>query len=118
MDPKPFTYEHFIQAVQSLKDDMLMYYIDEAVSIYCRIKGKSVGPRPASSKDYIQEYADAFEAANYAIFIITNKIGAYNPDKGAFRPYLRKALESALRYIFMVDGYETLSGTKASHTIG
>lgn len=27
MDPKPFTYEHFIQAVQSLKDDMLMYYI-------------------------------------------------------------------------------------------
>ena len=25
MDPKPFTYEHFIQAVQSLKDDMLMY---------------------------------------------------------------------------------------------
>ena len=38
MDPKPFTYEHFIQAVQSLKDDMLMYYIDEAVAIYCRIK--------------------------------------------------------------------------------
>ena len=44
MDPKPFTYEYFIQAVQSLKDDMLMYYIDEAVAIYCRIKGKSVGP--------------------------------------------------------------------------
>lgn len=35
MDPKPFTYEHFIQDVQSLKDDMLMYYIDEAVAIYC-----------------------------------------------------------------------------------
>ena len=47
MDPKPFTYEHFIQTVQSLKDDMLMYYIDEAVAIYCRIKGKSEGPRPA-----------------------------------------------------------------------
>ena len=47
MDHKPFTYEHFIQTVQSLKDDMLMYYIDEAVAIYCRIKGKSVGPRPA-----------------------------------------------------------------------
>ena len=44
MDPKPFAYEHFIQTVQSLKDDMLMYYIDEAVAIYCRIKGKSVGP--------------------------------------------------------------------------
>ena len=111
MDPKPFTYEHFIQAVQSLKDDMLMYYIDEAVAIYCRIKGKSVGPRPASSKDYLPEYADAFEAANYAIFITANKIGAYNPDKGAFRPYLRKALESALRDIFRVDGYETLSGS-------
>ena len=46
MDPKPFTYEHFIQTVQSLKDDMLMYYIDEAVAIYCRIKRKSVGPVP------------------------------------------------------------------------
>ena len=46
MDPKPFTYEHFIQTVQSLKYDMLMYYIDEAVAIYCRIKGKSVGPVP------------------------------------------------------------------------
>ena len=111
MDPKPFTYEHFIQAVQSLKDDMLMYYIDEAVAIYCRIKGKSVGPRPASSKDYLPEYADAFEAANYAIFITANKIGAFNLDKGAFRPYLRKALESALRDIFRVDGYETLSGS-------
>ena len=111
MDPKPFTYEHFIQAVQSLKDDMLMYYIDEAVAIYCRIKGKSVGTRPASSKDYLPEYADAFEAANYAIFITANKIGAYNPDKGAFRPYLRKALESALMDIFRVDGYETLSGS-------
>ena len=111
MAPKPFTYEHFILAVQSLKDDMLMYYIDEAVAIYCRIKGKSVGPRPASSKDYSQEYSDAFEAANYAIYIVANKIGAYNPDKGAFRPYLRKALESALRDIFRADGYETLSGS-------
>lgn len=111
MAPKPFTYEHFILAVQSLKDDMLMYYIDEAVAIYCRIKGKSVGPRPASSKDYSPEYADAFEAANYAIFITANKIGAYNPDKGAFRPYLRKALESALRDIFRADGYETLTGS-------
>lgn len=111
MAPKPFTYEHFIQAVQSLKDDKLMYYIDEAVAIYCKIKGKSVGPRPASSKDYLPEYADAFEAANYAIFITANKIGAYNPDKGAFRPYLGKALESALRDIFRADGYETLSGS-------
>lgn len=116
MDPKPFTYEHFIQAVQSLKDDMLMYYIDEAVAIYCRIKGKSVCPRPASSKDYHPEYTDAFEAANYAIFITANKIGAFNLDNGAFRPYLRKPLESALRDIFMVDGYETLSGSSDNRT--
>ena len=116
MDPKPFTYEHFIQAVQSLKDDMLMYYIDEAVAIYCRIKGKSICPRPASSKDYHPEYTDAFEAANYAIFITANKIGAFNPDKGSFRPYLRKALESALKDIFMVDGYETLSGSSDNRT--
>ena len=116
MDPKPFTYEHFIQAVQSLKDGMLMYYIDEAVAIYCRLRGGSVGPRSASSKNYLPEYADAFEAANYAIFITANKIGAYNSDKGAFRPYLRKALESALRDIFRVDGYETLSGSSDNRT--
>ena len=69
----PFTLEHFMQALQSLKDEMLMYYIDEAVAIYCRLRGGSVGPRPASSKNYSRGYADAFEAANYAIFTVSQK---------------------------------------------
>lgn len=105
MDNKPFTYEHFVQAIHSLKDDMLMYYIDEAVGIYCIQRGITVGPRPASARDYSPEYANAFEAANYAIYIVANKIGAYDSGKGAFRPYLHKALENALRDILKADGY-------------
>ena len=101
----PFTYGHFIQAVYSLKEDKLMYYIDEAVGIYCIQRGITVGPRPASSKDYSPQYADAFEAANYAIYIVAGKIGAYNPSKGPFRPYLHTALENALKDILEVDGY-------------
>ena len=97
MDTKPFTYEHFIQAVQSLKYGMLMFYIDEAVAIYCRLRGWSVGPRPASSKNYSRGYADAFEAANYAIFTVSQKIGSYDSEKGPFRPYLVRALENALK---------------------
>ena len=45
----PFTLEHFMQALQSLNDEMLMYYIDEAVAIYCRLRGWSVGSRPVFS---------------------------------------------------------------------
>ena len=105
MDPKPFTYEHFIQAVQSLKDGMLMYYIDEAVAIYCRLRGGSVGPRPASFKNYSRGYADAFEAANYAIFTVSQKIGSYDSEKGPFRPYLVRALENALKDILKADGH-------------
>ena len=105
MDTKPFTNEHFIQAVHSLKDGMLMYYIDEAVAIYCRLRGWSVGSRPASSKNYSREYADAFEAANYAVFIVSQKIGSYDSEKGPFRPYLVRALENALKDILKADGH-------------
>ena len=102
--PQAFTYEHFIQAIQTFKDDLLMYYIDEAVAIYCRLRGVSVGPRPASSKDYSLQYADAFEAANYAVFLAATKIGSYNPDKGDFKPYLDKVLENALKDTLKADG--------------
>lgn len=100
---KPFTYDHFIKAVYSLKDDMLMYYIDEAVGIYCRLRGISVGPRPASAKDYSAQYANAFEAANVAIYTVATKIESYNPDKGDFRPYLDTALANALKDIIKSD---------------
>ena len=101
----PFTLEHFMQALQSLKDGMLMFYIDEAVAIYCRLRGCSVGPRPASSKNYLRGYADAFEAANYAIFTVSQKIGSYDSEKGPFRPYLDRALENALKDILKADGH-------------
>lgn len=99
----PFTYQFFLSAIHSCNDRMLMYFIDEAVGIYCRITGKTVGPRPASPKDYNAEYADAYEVANYAVFIVARKMGSYNPQE-EFRPYLRKALENAIKDILKEDG--------------
>ena len=100
----PFTFEHFMQAVHSLRNEPYMYYIDEAVAIYCRLRGRSVGNRPASSKDYSPEYADAFEAANYAVFIVSGKISSFDPQKGSFKSYLDSALENALKDILKADG--------------
>ena len=100
----PFTYQFFLSAIQSCNDEMLMFFIDEAVGIYCRITGITVGPRPSSPKDYKAEYADAYEVANYAVFKVARKIGSYNPQQGEFRPYLRKALENAIKDILQEDG--------------
>lgn len=99
----PFTYEHFVQAIQTFKDDMLMCYIDEAVGIYCKLRGVSVGTRPPSNKDYSTEYAVAFEAANYAIYLVSTKIGSFNQLEGDFKPYLGKALKNALKDILKAD---------------
>lgn len=100
----PFTYEHFTQAINSLKDDLLMCYIDEAVGIYCRLRNIKVGPRPASAKDYSPQYADAFETANYAVYIVATKIQSYNPQKGDFKSYLDTALMNAIKDILKADG--------------
>ena len=102
--PQPFTYEHFNQAIHSLTDEMLMYYIDEAVGIYCRLRGTTVGPRPASPKNYSQQYAEAFEAANYAVYLAATKMASYNPQIGEFKPYLDKVLENTLKDILKADG--------------
>lgn len=99
----PFTYQFFLSAIHSYNDKMLLYFIDEAVGIYCRLTGKAVCPRPASPKDYKAEYADAYEVANYAVFIVARKMGSYNPQE-EFRPYLRKALENAIKDILKEDG--------------
>lgn len=104
MNPKPFTYAHFLQAIHSLRDSMLMPYIELAIGIYCNITRKKVGPRPESIKDWSTEYADAFEAANYAIFIVSQKIGSYDPDKGDFMPYLNTDLANALKDILEANG--------------
>lgn len=104
MNPKPFTYAHFLQAIHSLRDSMLMPYIELAIGIYCNITRKKVGSRPESIKDWSTEYADAFEAANYAIFIVSQKIGSYDPDKGNFKYYLSTALANALNDILEANG--------------
>lgn len=102
--PQPFTYNHFKQALFSGKEDALLYYIDEAVGIYCTLFKKNVGPRPTSVSGYSTEYSDAYEAANYAIFRVGMKIGSYNPNKGSFKGYLNQALANALKDIQKEDG--------------
>ena len=102
MDSKPFTYEHFTKVLTD--GDVLLFYIDEAVSIYCRLKRISVGARPVSYKDYHQPYSDAFSAANYAVYKVATKIGSYNPDLGPFRKYLDSALAKTLINILKEEG--------------
>ena len=102
MDNTPFTYEHFTKVLTD--GDILLFYIDEAVSIYCSIKGIHVGPRPVSSSDYKQPYSDAFSAANYAVYKVATKIGSYKPELGSFKKYLDTALGNALKDIMEEEG--------------
>lgn len=39
-----------------------------------------------------------------AVYTVFTKIGAYNPQKGTFRPYLHRALENAIKDILEADG--------------
>ena len=102
MDNKPFTYAHFTKVLTD--GDILLFYIDEAVSIYCSLKGISVGARPVSSRDYTQQYSDAFSAANYAVYKVATKIGSYNPEMGSFKKYLNMALGNTLKDIMEEEG--------------
>lgn len=104
MNPQPFTYQHFILAFQGCKDNLLSCYIDMAIGIYCTLKGVTVGARPKSFKDYSTRYADAYEVALNAVYTVFTKIGAYNPPKGIFKPYLHRALENAIKDILEADG--------------
>lgn len=94
----PFTYDHFIKAINTFKNDMLKCYIERAIGIYCKLRGISVDPE----KDGMA-YADAFEASNYAIYIVSTKLRSYNPEKGEFKSYLDKALSNALKDILKED---------------
>lgn len=94
----PFTYDHFIKAIHTFKNDMLKCYIERAIGIYCKLRGISVDPEKNGLA-----YADAFEASNYAIYIVSTKLRSYNPEKGEFKPYLDKALSNSLKDILKED---------------
>jgi hypothetical protein len=102
MKNTPFTYEHFTKVLTD--GDILLFYIDVAVSIYCRLKGISVGARPVSPSDYKPPYSDAFSAANYAVYKVASKIGSYKPDERDFKNYLDTALGNALKDIMEEEG--------------
>ena len=54
----PFTFEHFVVAMNGLKDDLLTPYIDYAISIYCKMRNIRV-KKPDEISEYTGAYADA-----------------------------------------------------------
>lgn len=60
---RPFTLEHLNAAILSGREQMLACYVDEAIGIYCYIRGKAVGPRPARMSDCSGSYGEAYYIA-------------------------------------------------------
>ena len=101
---RPFTFEHFVIAMNGMKDDFLMPYIDYAIGIYCNIRKISV-EKPDKVSEYAGAYADAYEMALNAVYIAATKMGGFDPDKGQFKSYLSKSVHSALVDLLKKDNY-------------
>lgn len=65
---RPFTLEHLNAAILSGREQMLACYVDEAIGIYCNVRGKAVGPRPARMSDCSGSYGEAYYIACNAIY--------------------------------------------------
>lgn len=93
---RPFTLEHLNAAILSGREQMLACYLDEAIGIYCNIRGKSVGPRPARMSDYSGSYGEAHYIACNAIYEVWTKIGkSFDPSRD-FKKYFTKALRNKI----------------------
>lgn len=101
---KPFTFEHFVAAMNGMKDEFLMPYIDYAIGIYCKIRNIRV-EKPDKVSEYAGAYADAYEIALNAVYIAATKMSGFDPDKGQFKSYLSKSIHSALVDLLKADGY-------------
>ena len=101
---RPFTYEHLSAAIMSGKEKMLACYIDDAIGIYCNLRGKSVGPRPARVSEYSGDYGDACYIAYNAIFEVWTKIGkTFDPTRD-FKSYYTKAVRNKILDLLMSGG--------------
>ena len=93
---RPFTLEHLNAALLSGREQMLACYLDEAIGIYCNIRGKSVGPRPERMSDYSGSYGEAHYIACNAIYEVWTIIGkSFDPSRD-FKKYFTKALRNKI----------------------
>ena len=93
---RPFTLEHLNAAILSGREQMLACYVDEAIGIYCNIRGKAVGPRPARMSDCSGSYGEAYYIACNAIYEVWTKIGkSFDPSRD-FKKYFTKALSNKI----------------------
>ena len=94
---RPFTLEHLNAAMLSGKEKMLVYYIDAAIGIYCNLRGRSVGPRPARMSEYSGDYGDAYYISFNAVYEVWLRIGSsFDPCKGDFRNYFNTAVRNKI----------------------
>ena len=100
---RPFTFEHFVIAMNGMKDDFLMPYIDYAIGIYCNIRKITISQRDRDKRTDI--FTEAWEIALNAVYIAATKMSGFDPDKGQFKSYLSKSIHSALVDLLKADGY-------------
>ena len=101
---RPFTLEHLNAAILSGREQMLACYLDEAIGIYCNIRGKSVGPRPERMSDYSGSYGEAHYIAYNAIYEVWTKIGkSFDPSRD-FKKYFTKALRNKIIDLLVSGG--------------
>ena len=101
---KPFTFEHFVIAMNGMKDEFLMPYIDYAIGIYCKMRNINV-KKPDKISEYAGAYADAYEAALNAVYISATKMNGFDSEKGQFKSYWSKSVHDALVDVLKKDKY-------------
>lgn len=101
---RPFTFEHFVIAMNGMKDDFLTPYIDYAISIYCKMRNVRV-KKPDKISEYTGAYADAYEVALNAVYISATKMNGFDAEKGQFKSYWSKSVHDALVDILKKDKY-------------
>lgn len=99
----PFSFEHFVIAMNGLKNDFLMPYIDYAIGIYCNIRKTSISIDDRRERTDV--FTDAWEMALCAVYIAATKMSGFDPDKGQFKSYLSKSVHSALVDLLKKDKY-------------
>ena len=102
--PNPLTLQDLNAAMSSRKDELLAPFIDKAIGIYCKIRGKSVGPRPEKMSDYSGEYGEAYYIAFNAVYEVWTRIGAtYNPSR-KFESYFNEVVHNEICDILQSGG--------------
>ena len=100
---RPFTFEHFVVAMNGMKDDFLMPYIDYAIGIYCKLRNIIISSEDKKLRRNV--YTDAYETALSALYISATKMNGFDAEKGLFKSYWSKSVHDALVDILRKDKY-------------